>query len=82
KLSSLLDGEANNYKGVRLAKAGDGGILVVPIRYPLPSARGPELATNGRAMRGGDNLILGFIDFVDPACASTASSALQGVFSQ
>lgn len=28
--------------------------------------------------RGGDPLILCFVDFVDPACAATALSALQG----
>ncbi|WMV34248.1 hypothetical protein MTR67_027633 [Solanum verrucosum] len=50
KLSSLPDEVANNYKGVGLAIAGGSGILVVPVRDPLSSARGPELAPNGRAM--------------------------------
>ncbi|KAG5612236.1 hypothetical protein H5410_023517 [Solanum commersonii] len=120
QLSSLLVGEANNnYKGVGLVRAGGGGIPALPVRDPLPSARGPELAPNGRAMvfsgqlpvepmlrpretlslppdasntlyieglpsdssrreRGGDPIILCFVDFVDPACAATALSALQG----
>ncbi|XP_055834849.1 RNA-binding protein 2-like isoform X1 [Solanum dulcamara] len=141
QLSSLPVGEANN-KGVGLARAGGGGIPALPVRDPLPSARGPELAPNGRAMvfsgqlpvesmprpretiplppdasntlyieglpsdssrrevahifrpfvgykevrlvrkeskhRGGDPLILCFVDFIDPACAATALSALQG----
>ncbi|KAK6786331.1 hypothetical protein RDI58_014856 [Solanum bulbocastanum] len=42
--------EANNYKGVGFAREGDGGIPAVPICDPLPSARGPELAPNGRAI--------------------------------
>ncbi|XP_059280089.1 RNA-binding protein 2-like isoform X1 [Lycium ferocissimum] len=142
QLSSLSVGDANNYKGVGLARAGGGGIPALPVRDPLPSARGPELAPNGRPMvfsgqmpvesmprpretlplppdasntlyieglpsdssrrevahifrpfvgykevrlvrkeskhRGGDPLILCFVDFVDPACAATALSALQG----
>ncbi|KAK4340895.1 hypothetical protein RND71_039396 [Anisodus tanguticus] len=142
QLSSLSVGEANNYKGVGLARPGGGGIHALPVRDLLPSARGPELAPNGRAMvfsgqlpvesmprpretlplpadasntlyieglpsdssrrevahifrpfvgykevrlvrkeskhRGGDPLILCFVDFVDPACAATALSALQG----
>ncbi|TMW92784.1 hypothetical protein EJD97_012572 [Solanum chilense] len=143
QLSSLPVGEANNnYKGVGLVRAGGGGIPTLPVRDPLPSARGPELAPNGRAMvfsgqlpvepmprpretlslppdasntlyieglpsdssrrevahifrpfvgykevrlvrkeskhRGGDPIILCFVDFVDPACAATALSALQG----
>ncbi|KAG5599755.1 hypothetical protein H5410_031125 [Solanum commersonii] len=47
KLSSLLDEEANNYKGVGFSKAGDGGIPALPVRDPLSSARGQELAANG-----------------------------------
>ncbi|KAJ8541527.1 hypothetical protein K7X08_002343 [Anisodus acutangulus] len=142
QLSSLSVGEANNYKGVGLVRPGGGGIPALPVRDPIPSARGPELAPNGRAMvfsgqlpvesmprrretlplppdasntlyieglpsdssrrevahifrpfvgykevrlvrkeskhRGGDPLILCFVDFVDPACAATALSALQG----
>lgn len=33
-----------------MARAGAGGISSLPVRDPLPSARGPELAPNGRAM--------------------------------
>uniref|UniRef100_A0A3Q7G3K6 Uncharacterized protein n=1 Tax=Solanum lycopersicum TaxID=4081 RepID=A0A3Q7G3K6_SOLLC len=51
QLSSLPVGEANNnYKGVGLVRAGGGGIPTLAVRDPLPSARGPELAPNGRAM--------------------------------
>ncbi|KAK4717992.1 hypothetical protein R3W88_016330 [Solanum pinnatisectum] len=39
--------EANNYKGVGFAREGGGGIPALPVRDPLPSARGPELAPNG-----------------------------------
>ncbi|WMV34247.1 hypothetical protein MTR67_027632, partial [Solanum verrucosum] len=70
-------GEANNYKGVGLAREGCGGIPALHVRDPLPLARGPNLAPNGRVMRGGDTLILGFVDFVDPAYAAIALSALQ-----
>ncbi|XP_015165479.1 RNA-binding protein 2-like [Solanum tuberosum] len=116
-------------RGPELARAGGGGIPSLHVRDPLPSARGPELAQNGRRRpretlplppgasntlyikglpsdssrrevahifchfvgykevrlvrrdskhHAGDPLILGFVDFVDPACASTALSALQG----
>ncbi|WMV33363.1 hypothetical protein MTR67_026748 [Solanum verrucosum] len=41
QLSSLPDGEANNYKGVGFAREGGGGIPALPVRDPLPSARGP-----------------------------------------
>ncbi|MCD9646631.1 hypothetical protein HAX54_036640 [Datura stramonium] len=142
QLSSLSVGEANNHKGVGLSGAGGGGIPALPVLDSLPSARGPELAPNGRAMvfsgqlpvesmprpretlplppdasntlyieglppdssrrevahifrpfvgynevrlvrkeskhRGGDPLILCFMDFVDAACAATALSAFQG----
>ncbi|WMV33234.1 hypothetical protein MTR67_026619 [Solanum verrucosum] len=50
KLSSLPNGEANNYKRVGLDRVGGVGIPSLPIRDPLPSARGPKLALNGRAM--------------------------------
>jgi len=30
--------------------------------------------------RGGDTLILGFVDFVDPVCATITLGALQGDF--
>uniref|UniRef100_M1AUV7 Uncharacterized protein n=1 Tax=Solanum tuberosum TaxID=4113 RepID=M1AUV7_SOLTU len=49
-ITCKADKVANNYKGVGLAIAGGSGILVVPVRDPLPSARGRELAPNGRAM--------------------------------
>ncbi|WMV33353.1 hypothetical protein MTR67_026738, partial [Solanum verrucosum] len=45
-----FDGEANNYKGVGFSREGGGGILAFPVRDPLPSACGPELAPNGRAI--------------------------------
>ncbi|KAK6786927.1 hypothetical protein RDI58_015452 [Solanum bulbocastanum] len=48
--TSDFDGEANNYKGVGLAREGGGGIPALSVRDPLPSARGPELAPNGRVM--------------------------------
>ncbi|KAG5600958.1 hypothetical protein H5410_032328 [Solanum commersonii] len=35
---------------ILLAISGGSGILVVPVRDPLSSARGPKLAPNGRAM--------------------------------
>ncbi|KAG5599754.1 hypothetical protein H5410_031124, partial [Solanum commersonii] len=43
-------GEATNYKGVGIAREGGGGIPALPICDPLPSAHGPELAPNGRAI--------------------------------
>ncbi|KAG5571922.1 hypothetical protein H5410_061688 [Solanum commersonii] len=58
------------YSGVGLDRAGSSGILVLPVCDLLASARGPNLALNGIAMRGGDTLILGFVDFVDPVCAT------------
>ncbi|WMV33346.1 hypothetical protein MTR67_026731 [Solanum verrucosum] len=49
QLSSLLDGEDNNYKGVRFSRAGGcGSIPALPIPDPLPSTCGQELAPNGR----------------------------------
>uniref|UniRef100_M1CUC7 RNA-binding protein n=1 Tax=Solanum tuberosum TaxID=4113 RepID=M1CUC7_SOLTU len=60
--------------------AGGGGIPSLSVRDPLASTHGLELAPNGRAMRGGDTLILGFVDFIDPACATITLTALQGDF--
>ncbi|KAG5599404.1 hypothetical protein H5410_030774 [Solanum commersonii] len=49
QLSSLLDGEAKNYKGDGFSRAGGcGGISALSIRDPLPSACGQELTPNGR----------------------------------
>ncbi|KAH0714797.1 hypothetical protein KY284_007702 [Solanum tuberosum] len=51
---------------------------------PLPPGASNTLYIKGlpsdssRREHVGDPLILGFVDFVDPACASTALSALQG----
>ncbi|KAK6786327.1 hypothetical protein RDI58_014852 [Solanum bulbocastanum] len=45
-----FDREANNYKGVGFAREGGGGIPALPIRDPLPIARGPKLAPNGRVL--------------------------------
>ncbi|KAG5599759.1 hypothetical protein H5410_031129 [Solanum commersonii] len=50
KLSSLPNGEANNYKRVGLDRVGGVGIPSFPIRDPLPSAPGPKLTLNRRAM--------------------------------
>ncbi|WMV33359.1 hypothetical protein MTR67_026744, partial [Solanum verrucosum] len=50
-LRYLPNKEANNYKQVGFAGAGGGGsIPSLPIRDPLPSALGQELAPNGKAM--------------------------------
>ncbi|WMV33105.1 hypothetical protein MTR67_026490, partial [Solanum verrucosum] len=144
KISSFQDGEANNYKGVGLAREAGGGIPSLLVRDPLPSECGPKLEPNRRAMvfmsrpreipplspgasntlytegtssvqlqkrsssyplrhlkyifrpfvgyievrlvrkeskyRGGDTLILGFVDLVDSMCATIALSAFQGDF--
>uniref|UniRef100_M1DJW2 DUF7081 domain-containing protein n=1 Tax=Solanum tuberosum TaxID=4113 RepID=M1DJW2_SOLTU len=40
KLSSLPNGEVNDYKRVGLARVGGVGIPSLPVRDPLPSARG------------------------------------------
>ncbi|WMV33358.1 hypothetical protein MTR67_026743 [Solanum verrucosum] len=50
QLSSLSDGEANNYKRVGFARKGGGGIPALPGRGPLPSDCGTELPPNGRTM--------------------------------
>jgi len=50
QLYSLPDEEANNYKRVGFTRAGGGGIPFLPVRDPLSSARGQELAPNGRFM--------------------------------
>ncbi|KAG5599400.1 hypothetical protein H5410_030770, partial [Solanum commersonii] len=50
ELSPLPNGEANNYMGVGFAREGGGGIPALHVRDPLPSACGPELAPNGRAI--------------------------------
>ncbi|KAG5599403.1 hypothetical protein H5410_030773 [Solanum commersonii] len=41
KLSSLPNGEVNNNKRVGLARVGGVGIPSLPVRDPLPLARGP-----------------------------------------
>ncbi|KAK6794158.1 hypothetical protein RDI58_007611 [Solanum bulbocastanum] len=137
-LLSLVNAEADNapdnYKGIRLGKAGDCGVPTLLVRDLLPSARGPEIAPNERTRvfmkrpretlplppgasstlyieglpldsslrevahifrpfvgykevrlvrrdskhHAGDPLILGFVDFINPTCAATALSTLQG----
>jgi len=46
----LGDVEANNYKGVGLARESGCGIPSLLVRDPLPSTRRPELARNDRYM--------------------------------
>ncbi|KAK6786332.1 hypothetical protein RDI58_014857 [Solanum bulbocastanum] len=50
QLSSLPDGEDNNYKGVGFARAGGSGIPALHVRDPIQSAHWQELAPNGRFM--------------------------------
>lgn len=51
---------------------------VAHIFRPFVGYKEVRLVTKESKRRGGDNLILCFVDFVDAACAATALSALQG----
>ncbi|KAG2663122.1 hypothetical protein I3843_16G014600 [Carya illinoinensis] len=51
---------------------------VAHIFRPFVGYKEVRLVTKESKHRGGDPLILCFVDFVNPACAATAMSALQG----
>ncbi|CAM8983354.1 unnamed protein product [Rhodiola kirilowii] len=51
---------------------------VAHIFRPFVGYKEVRLVTKGSKHRGGDPLILCFVDFADAACAATAMSALQG----
>lgn len=51
---------------------------VAHIFRPFVGYREVRLVTKESKVRGGDPLILCFVDFANPACAATALSALQG----
>ncbi|XP_065632175.1 RNA-binding protein 2 isoform X1 [Quercus suber] len=51
---------------------------VAHIFRPFVGYKEVRLVSKESKHRGGDPLILGFVDFVNPACAATAMSALQG----
>ncbi|KAJ7974083.1 RNA-binding protein like [Quillaja saponaria] len=78
QLSSFTTGEASAHRGVGLVRAVGGGMPAHTMTdlslMVLMGSGGPDLLPN----RGGDPLILCFVDFASPACASTALSALQG----
>ncbi|KAL4393240.1 hypothetical protein HN51_046414 [Arachis hypogaea] len=48
------------------------------IFYPFVGYREVRLVSKESKHRGGDPLILCFVDFANPACATTAMNALQG----
>uniref|UniRef100_A0A803LHU6 RRM domain-containing protein n=1 Tax=Chenopodium quinoa TaxID=63459 RepID=A0A803LHU6_CHEQI len=89
EVPSYNAGEASTFPGASLGR----GISVgEPSLLGRPGSMAPDAASNGRDVgfggqlrvdtlarpRGGDPLILCFVDFVDAACAATALSALQG----
>ncbi|CAA3005285.1 RNA-binding 2-like [Olea europaea subsp. europaea] len=51
---------------------------VAHIFRPFVGYREVRLVRKESKHRGGDPLVLSFVDFIDPACAATALSALQG----
>ncbi|XP_022860019.1 RNA-binding protein 2-like [Olea europaea var. sylvestris] len=51
---------------------------VAHIFRPFVGCREVRLVRKESKHRGGDPLVLCFVDFIDPACAATALSALQG----
>ncbi|XP_004290545.1 PREDICTED: protein WHI3 [Fragaria vesca subsp. vesca] len=51
---------------------------VAHIFRPFVGYKEVRLVSKESKLRGGDPLILCFVDFVNPACAATAMSALQG----
>ncbi|XP_044510996.1 RNA-binding protein 2-like [Mangifera indica] len=51
---------------------------VAHIFRPFVGYKEVRLVSKGSKQRGGDPLILCFVDFASPACAATAMSALQG----
>ncbi|WVY91474.1 hypothetical protein V8G54_036988 [Vigna mungo] len=54
-------------------------ILMQYIFRPFVGYREVRLVSKESKHRGGDPLILCFVDFANPACAATAMSALQGI---
>ncbi|XLR07401.1 hypothetical protein HN51_062303, partial [Arachis hypogaea] len=53
--------------------------LILDIFYPFVGYREVKLVSKESKHRGGDPLILCFVDFANPACAATTMSALQGL---